>query len=170
MSLLEAAIVKHRASLLYVALRIVKNYEDAEDALQDALLNAHLKFDTFANHAQLSTWLHSIVINAALMKYRSTHKLLEMALERIDAATYDIYPHAGPSPEQICAGRELGAFIEASMDRLPPILGDAYARHLEGYSNKESAEKFSIREEAVKARVWRARNQVQNELREKLGG
>jgi RNA polymerase sigma-70 factor (ECF subfamily) len=62
---------RHRRSLFHSVLRVMRNYEDAEDALQDGLLSAFRNLKGFEGRSQFSTWLTRIVINAALMRRRS---------------------------------------------------------------------------------------------------
>ena len=60
--------------MLATARRLVRTDEDARDVLQEAFLAAFRAFDSFAGAARLSTWLHRIVVNAALMKLRSRRR------------------------------------------------------------------------------------------------
>src|SRR5690349_12993599 len=68
--------------LLAVARRLVRNEDDARDVVQTAYLSAFRSLDRFEEGCQLSTWLHRIVVNAALMKLRSKRRKPE---ESIDA-------------------------------------------------------------------------------------
>src|SRR5258708_23015731 len=71
----EGAISRFSPMLFRVALRRLRNVEDAEDAVQDALLSAHKHIGQFEGRSQLSTWLTSIVSNAAGMKLRQISRL-----------------------------------------------------------------------------------------------
>src|ERR1700680_1520443 len=66
----EDAISRYSSTLFRVALRRLRNIEDAEDAVQDALLSACKHIGQFEGRSQLSTWLTSIVTNTARMKLR----------------------------------------------------------------------------------------------------
>ncbi|MFM7148184.1 MAG: sigma factor, partial [Actinomycetales bacterium] len=59
-------IQRHRDRLWAVALRTTQNPDDAADALQDALLSAFRRADTFRGESAVTTWLHRIVVNASL--------------------------------------------------------------------------------------------------------
>ena len=60
--------------LLAVARRFVRNEEDARDVVQSAYLSAFRALETFEGACQLSTWLHRIVVNTALMRLRSQRR------------------------------------------------------------------------------------------------
>ena len=76
----EDAITRYSPILFRVALRRLRNVEDAEDAVQDALLSAYKHIGQFEGRSQLSTWLTTIVTNVSLMKLRrySRHETLSL--------------------------------------------------------------------------------------------
>lgn len=61
---------KHKDMVYNIALRIIKNREDAEEIAQDAFLKAYKKMDAFREEAQFSTWLYRIAFNTAISKAR----------------------------------------------------------------------------------------------------
>jgi RNA polymerase sigma-70 factor, ECF subfamily len=67
--------------MLVVARRLLRNEDDARDAVQDAFLNAFRALPRFREEAKLSTWLHRIVINAALMKLRAAKRRSEVNID-----------------------------------------------------------------------------------------
>jgi RNA polymerase sigma-70 factor (ECF subfamily) len=69
------------ARLLAVARRLLRSEEDARDAVQDAFISAFRAIDRFEGGSRLSTWLHRIVVNAALMKLRSQQRKPETSIE-----------------------------------------------------------------------------------------
>src|SRR2546428_13958683 len=64
----ERLVRDHRGRMLAVAQRFMRNSEDARDVVQEAFIAAFRSLNSFAGSARLSTWLHRIVINAAVMK------------------------------------------------------------------------------------------------------
>src|SRR5215208_2112133 len=66
----EALMRRHNGKLFRVARAILKDDAEAEDALQDAYLDAYRHMDEFRGDAQLSTWLTRIVVNQSLMRLR----------------------------------------------------------------------------------------------------
>src|SRR5262245_986325 len=67
--------------LLAAARRILANEDDAREAVQDAFLSTFRALDSFAGQARLSTWLHRIVINAALAKLRRRQRKPELSID-----------------------------------------------------------------------------------------
>src|SRR5271168_5310882 len=85
----EDAISRYSPTLFRVALRRLRNVEDAEDAVQDALLSAYKHIGQFEGRSQLSTWLTTIVSNVALMKLRrySRYEMLSLDQEHENDGT-----------------------------------------------------------------------------------
>ena len=82
----ELLVRRHAGRMLAIARRLVGSEDDARDLVQEAFLAAFRAIDTFAGAARLSTWLHRIVVDAALMRLRSRRRRHE---ESID----DLLPH-----------------------------------------------------------------------------
>src|SRR5260370_8779985 len=79
----EEVVRRYSPRLLATIRRILRNEEDARDALQDAFLSAFRSLDTFEGQAQLGTWLHRIAVNAALMKLRSQRRRPEVPINTL---------------------------------------------------------------------------------------
>jgi RNA polymerase sigma factor (sigma-70 family) len=75
---------RHSKKIFHSTLRITRNHEDAEDALQDCFLSGLLHLNDFDGRSQLSTWLTRIAINAALMKLRRNRYSKEVPMEFVD--------------------------------------------------------------------------------------
>jgi RNA polymerase sigma-70 factor, ECF subfamily len=171
----EALFRRYQALLFQTAFRILRNKQDAEDSLQDALLSAHRNLKRFEGRSQFSTWLTRIVINAALMKRRSIKARCSLSLD--DILQEDELPGIGrfadpaPDPEQIYLGAEIREMINKNIERLSPRLRIAFLlRHVVGYSTGQAAKKLGVAENALKARVWRARHQLAERLGRPLQG
>jgi len=101
---LTNVIASHQPSLTRIALRVVGNAADAEDAVQDAFLSAYTHLDQFKGQAQMSTWLTRIVINAARMKVRRRPRQVHLPLDQEDrqqdhAPLSDMLSDRRPTPE-----------------------------------------------------------------------
>src|SRR5262245_65193359 len=70
----EEMVRSHLPRMLATARRVLGNEEDARDAVQDAFLSAFRALNSFEGQSRLSTWLHRIAVNAALMKLRSKRR------------------------------------------------------------------------------------------------
>src|SRR5262249_21890458 len=82
-SAFEQLVREHSGRMLATARRFLSSEDDARDAGQDALLSAFKSIATFSATAKLSTWLHRIVVNAALMKIRSRRRRPEQSIDHL---------------------------------------------------------------------------------------
>ncbi len=170
----EGAITRYSPILFRVALRKLRNIEDAEDAVQDALLSAYKHIGQFEGRSQLSTWLTSIVTNVALMKLRrySRHEILP--LEQNDegdcTALARELKDARPNPEAICAQAELDEKLRRALEQLSPKQRSAIQMcELDGFSTREAANALGISTNTLKSRVSRARGNLGVLLRDVSG-
>jgi RNA polymerase sigma-70 factor (ECF subfamily) len=167
---LDTLFAQHNRALYQTALRLLGNPEDAEDALQEGLLAAYRNLPRFEGRSQFSTWLTRIVINAALMRLRSRRSRPAVSLENWSEDESSIPPEErfaadGPSPEEVYAGRELRALLEENLGELSPLLRSAFLlREGQGMSTSEAARALGVSENTLKARLWRARQQLAERL------
>ncbi len=165
---------RHSPALYQTALRLVGTPEEAEDVLQDGMLNAFRNLRRFEGRSQFSTWLTRIVINAALMRLRSRRSKpvvsLDEQLSVDDDLTFaDQFPDRGPDPEQVYAREELRAIVERNLATLSPVLRSAFLlREVQGLSTHEAAESLGVSEGTLKARLHRAKRQLSGLLERAL--
>jgi RNA polymerase sigma-70 factor (ECF subfamily) len=160
-----ALLVRQNAGrLLAVARRMLRSEEDARDALQDAFLQAFRGIGRFEGGAQLSTWLHRILINACLMRLRSRGRKPEESIEDLLPRFYEDGHRIDPGPAwraesaDPVESRELRALVRASIDRLPDIYRNVLLlRDIEGLSTEEAAQMLDVKVDTVKVRLHRAR-------------
>src|SRR5947209_4520586 len=101
-----AAFVRHFAGpMLRVARGVLRNEDDARDALQDAFLKAFRGLREFDGRAQLTTWLHRVVVNAALDKLRRKQRRPEQSLEPL-LPRFTADEHHECAPVAWCLGAE----------------------------------------------------------------
>lgn len=149
--------------LLAVARRIVGD-DDAHDTLQDAYLSAFRHLRSFQGDARLSTWLHRIVVNTALMRLRTRKRRREDAIETL-LPTFVDDGHQAQQPVEWRAGAdaqlasaETQAHVRAQIDRLPETYRNVLVlRDIEELSTHDAADALGITENAVKIRLHRAR-------------
>ena len=157
--------------MLAVAKRILRSEDDAHDALQEAFLAAFRHLPEFAGDARLSTWLHRITINAALMRLRSRKRRREDAIEpllpQFDADGHFSAP--GPAwradPDASLEGRETAALVRACIDRLPESHRSVLLlRDIEDLDTAQTAAALGLGIDAVKMRLHRARQALRTLL------
>ena len=163
--------------MLAVALRIVRNEEDARDVVQTAYLSAFKSLGRFEGGCLLSTWLHRIVVNAALMKLRSRRRRPEESIEPLlptyleDGHHTEQFSRNDIPADQLIEKAETRATVRACIEQLP----DRYRsilimRDIEDISTTEVAAMLGVTPNAVKIRLHRARQALATLLRREFGG
>ena len=171
----EALIRTFGARMLAVARRIVGNDEDARDVVQSAYLSAFRAIGSFEGSAQLSTWLHRIVVNTALMRLRSRRRKPEESIEgllpafKTDGHFEERFASGSLTADQLLERKETRRIVRAAIEQLP----DAYRtvlilRDIEEMSTQEVADALEISPAAVKVRLHRARQALFTLLRRRL--
>lgn len=150
--------------MLAVARRILRSEEDARDCVQEAFLQAFRGIQRFEERSSLRSWLHRIVVNAALMKIRSRERHPEESLEELmphfDEDGMRTEPEAALSTslETLVESRQVQESVRRSIDRLPEGYRNVLiARDIEGYNIEETAALLGLTPGAVKVRLHRAR-------------
>jgi RNA polymerase sigma-70 factor, ECF subfamily len=159
----------HTGRLYRTALAVLRNKEDAQDALQEGLCKAFTGLRSFQGRSSFSSWLTRIVINAALMARRSKKAHPELSLDEILANQSERFPHGlvdpRPDPEKTYAAIEANALVEQHVRQLPPDLKEAYhLRAINGLSTKDSCRVLGIPVSACKSRIFRARRKIASGL------
>jgi len=163
----------HWDMLLRVTQRILRNREDAEDALQTALLNAWRNLCAFQGRSQFSSWLTRIAVNAALMRLRYIRNKSEISLDEMVQAE----PPSGfhvvegrPNPEQEFSTKEALGLVNKVLQRLEPhhaeIIEMSVVQQLTG---KEASRLLNVSVNTVKARLHRARGKLSRSVQPMLG-
>jgi RNA polymerase sigma-70 factor (ECF subfamily) len=163
-ALFEVLMRRHNQRVYRVARAVLKDETEAEDAMQQAYINAYLHLTQFEDRAQFSTWLTRIVVREALARRRRSRP--EETVE-----TFDRTRTEQPDPEHQAYAGELGRLIEGAIDVLPEAYRVVFMlREVEGLSTSETADTLELGEEAVKTRLHRARAMIRRVIRERLGG
>jgi RNA polymerase sigma-70 factor (ECF subfamily) len=158
----EELFVPNMSQLYYAAVRVLRDPQDSEDALQDGLLSAFRHLGQFQGRCQLSTWLQTVVTNAARMRLRKRRRLLNVSIGD-DATDEDIrrrgelVADSRPNPEEECAQRELSRMFRERVRYLPPNYRLVVRLCIiEGLMRREAAQKLGISTNTLKARLRRA--------------
>ncbi len=157
--------------LLAVARRFLRSEEDARDAVQDAFLSAFRSIDRFEGNARISTWLHRIVVNAALMKLRTRRRKPEQSIEELLPSYLDDGHMARPAspwretePDGV-ERRELAELLGRSIEALPETYRNVLIlRDIEELDTEETSEIMGVSPGAVKTRLHRARQALRGLL------
>ena len=153
---------RHAKRLFRAAQNITRSHEDAEDAVQDALLSAFVHLRNFDGRSKFGTWLTRIAINSALMILRKKRNAPVMDLggaedSSIGGLNHEI-PDRAPNPELHYAKREEARILNSAIQELRPTLREVVQRQqLQETSIRETAAAMGISEAAAKARLFHAR-------------
>ena len=142
---------RHRDRMWAVALQTLRDPEEAADAVQDALLSAFRSVGSFRGQAQVTTWLHRIVVNACIDRLRWREARPTCPL-----------PETGPDEPAVArdamADRDTRVTIAEALDSLPAEQRAAIVLiDVEGYSVAETAALLGVAEGTVKSRCARGR-------------
>ena len=167
----EQVVRAYGGRLLAVARRIVGTEEDARDAVQDAFLNAFKSFARFEGNAKLSTWLHRIVVNAALMKLRTRKRKPEQSIESMLPSFLDDGHHeerfqSWDEPvDKLMERKEARELVRQQIDALPEGYRTVLVlRDIEGLDTEETAKVLGLSVNATKIRLHRARQALRTLL------
>jgi RNA polymerase sigma-70 factor, ECF subfamily len=153
-----------RKKFLWTANTILRNKEDAEDAVQNALISALRNLRNFEGRSALTTWFTRVVINAALMIRRKRQRSRFVQCPEFESTDQlqwmETVPASEPDPEMMYAKEESLRHINTILGTMKPILREAvelvYYREM---SLREASEATGISAQALKARVYRARQE-----------
>ena len=170
---LEEMLVASRSKFVKIAYSILRNREDAEDAVQDAFLSGYRHLRSFEGRSALRTWFTRIVLNAALMIYRkrkqSTMKALSDNSSSHEVNWTENIPASEPDPEMVHAERETLQCIDGSLGKMKPILRQAFTMtYFDELSGPEACALLSISSTTFKARLFRARRELLNQAQRAL--
>jgi len=161
--------------MLAVARRMLRVEEDAHDAVQEAFVSAFKALDGFQGNARLSTWLHRIVVNAALMRLRRQRRKPEESIDELLPRFEENGAWEGESahwdaPFDIAEQRETRVVVRECIERLPKSYRTVLMlRDIEELDTDETAAALGISVSAVKTRLHRARQALRTLLEQRLG-
>lgn len=161
-----------RPKFVTMAHAILRNREDAEDAVQNAFLLGHRHLRSFEGRSALTTWFTRIVLNAALMIQRK-HRLsrIRPLPETIshEANWTERIPNSQPDPEMVHAERETLQFINGLLEKMKPALRQAFTMiYYDELSGPEACAQLGVSAGTFKARLFRARRQLLNQAQRAL--
>ena len=158
----EILMRRYNQRLFRAARAILQNDADAEDAVQQAYLNAYRHLAQFEGRAKFSTWLTRIAIYEALARRRRSRATL------VESSAEERVTHVAsstPDPERQTYIAQLGALLEAALDALPDGYRSVFMlREVDGLNTAETAQQLRLSEGTVKTRLHRAKDLLQRKL------
>lgn len=160
---------RHSKKLLARIYRITRNWEDAEDALQDAAVRAFVHVASFEGRSNFASWLTRIATNSAFMVLRkrraSAEVSIEQSFEQSENRVMREPPDYAESPEAYSARRESERLLRQAIQRLPRIFRETIeVQQAQDCSTGRVAAELGISESAAKSRLMRARNVLRRRL------
>ncbi len=167
----EALFDRFHGKIYGLAMSILKNESDAEEATQDVFMTVFQKAFTFKGDSALYSWIYRICVNACLMRLRGKKRAETVSIEEFMPVFTEEGMHANhvgdwsKEVERKMLDKELGGVIRKFTDRLSEkyrvvfVLSD-----VEGLSNEETAQILGLTVPAVKSRLHRARLYLRERL------
>ena len=160
----EPLVSEHQKKVYNLALRLLRDPDDAADAAQDAFVKAYTGLDGFRADSKFSVWLYRITYNICLDFLRKRSRAAEVPLTYEDDEGGEAelpIPDESASPEREYEKKELRALIREGLDSLSPDHRQILVmREISDMSYAEIAEALSIEEGTVKSRIARARQNL----------
>jgi RNA polymerase sigma-70 factor (ECF subfamily) len=169
----EALMRRHNRALFRTARAILRDDAEAEDALQEAYIQAYGAIGNYRAEAKLSTWLARIVANEALMRVRKRTRRAAIVPLKPGAAEDEINEipddNMDHTPERSAQRSEMRRLLEAQIDSLPDDYRVVFVlRAVEEMSVEETAAALGIPEATVRTRLFRARGLLREGLASKI--
>lgn len=157
----------YRARIFQLALRHLKNFEDAEEVTQDVLMRVYRKIEAFRGDAALSSWIYRITFNAAMSRLRSVRYSRPLEVPADFGLPNDGGDRHHPAIEAVdwssmadeaYLRSELRARLEEAMEDLPKIYRTPVElRDLRGLSTEEASRALKVKNQTLKSRLHRGR-------------
>ena len=170
-SAIDEFLRRYQGKIFNLAMSILKNESDAEEAAQDVFMTVIRKADTFQGNSAFYSWMYRICVNTCLMRLRGKRRNETVSIEEFMPVFTDEGMHASPMDdwskevERDALNEELGEMIRKYTEELSEkyrvvfVLSD-----VEGLSNEETAKILGLTVPAIKSRLHRARLYLREQL------
>jgi RNA polymerase sigma-70 factor, ECF subfamily len=168
---------RYGSRIYQLALRHMKNREDAEEVAQDVLMKVYRKVGAFRGDAAFSSWIYRITFNTAMSRLR-TSRLVRAAdheRERALAADTSSNPDArsprqpadwSQMPDDTLLRLQLRDAVTAAIDDLPEIYrAPVVLRDIQGLTTEEASSRLRLKDQTLKSRLHRGRLMLRERLR-----
>ncbi len=169
----DLLVLKYQGRISALVSRYLSDSGDVEDVTQEAFIKAYRALERFRGDSAFYTWLYRIAANAAKNHLVAKGRRPRSDASIEDAETFDEFGlnSDSGSPEAIAMGDELVGAVDAAMQALPEELRAALTlRELEGLSYDDIAEVLGCPVGTVRSRIFRAREAIDERVREQIGG
>jgi RNA polymerase sigma-70 factor (ECF subfamily) len=173
----EALVEKYQKKMLNVAYRMIGDYDEACEVVQDSFLAAYRSIKKFRGEARFSTWLYSIVLNLSKNRVKQIKARGAREVFSIDAPAETEEgpmrmdpPDPGPSILEQMEKKEVDARVQGCINGLDTEYREVLVlRDIQGFSYEEIRDILKIPDGTVKSRLFRARDAVKDCLKKVLG-
>jgi RNA polymerase sigma-70 factor (ECF subfamily) len=160
---------RYRPRISQLAMRYMKNREDAEEVTQDVLLKVYRKVSAFRGDSALSSWIYRITFNTAMSRLRTNRaeRAAEQERERIAAAEQqgEAQPRApreladwSHMPDEEMLRAQLRHAVAEAIDDLPEIYrAPVVLRDIQGLTTEEASSRLKVKDQTLKSRLHRGR-------------
>jgi RNA polymerase sigma-70 factor, ECF subfamily len=152
-----------------LAMRLVRNKEDAEEVIQEVFITVYRKLNGFEGKSQFSSWLYRVTTNCAFMKLRKRKSQVTTSLDEMPSHTklqvWEESPYLRATTGDDLSRGEVRVKLEAAVEKLPEVYRSVFLlRDVDGMSNNDVAVALGISLAAVKSRLHRARVMLKRRL------
>jgi len=168
---------RYGSRIFQLAMRYMKNREDAEEVVQDVLMKVYRKVDAFRGDAALSSWIYRITFNTAMSRLRTSRHARAADVERertLAVATADGEERRTPRqpadwsrmPDEELLRLQLREAVTAAIAELPEIYREPLMlRDIQGLSTEEASTRLHLKDQTLKSRLHRGRLMLRERLR-----
>jgi len=168
----------YRARIHQLALRYVKNHEDAEEVAQDVLMKVCRSVGSFRGDAALTSWIYRITFNASIshvrrMRARRVGRLLSLDLDPrdYDDAHHEAIADSGEPIDDQLVRSQLRRQLASAVRQLPPLYrAPVVLRDIRGLSTEEASAALNVKSQTLKSRLHRGRMILRERLGELVAG
>ena len=173
----EVLVERHQKRMLNIAYRIIGNYDEACEMVQEAFISAYKNIKSFKGKAKFSTWLYAICINLSKNRLRQVrtrlHREPYSVGNPIQVANGQVTgdpPSSNPSPLEQLEARDVQQKVQGCINTLDAEFKEVLIlRDIQGFSYDEISDMLKIPEGTVKSRLFRAREGMRDCLKQTIG-
>jgi len=171
-SAFEGLMRRHNRRLYRLARAALRDETEAQDALQDAYLQAYWSIGQFRGDAALATWLSRLVLNECLGRLRRNNrrqKVIPIVSSPTDREIDAVCANESELPERTVGRAQMRALLERKLDEIPEAFRVVFVlRSVEELSVEETAQSLGIAEATVRSRHFRAKSLLRESLAQEL--